>query len=101
MTMTAAREPALQTLLSREFPGEHGPIIAPTLYLALYVDPVQPDQVREFVGRSRQAQGARLRFYQTAGMTCCRLARTIEQIFSRLTKPWPGWHRRTTARRGS
>lgn len=66
--MTGAREPALQTLFSRAFPGENGPIIAPALYLALYVDPVHPDDVREFLGRSRQALGAHLRFYQTAGM---------------------------------
>jgi hypothetical protein len=66
--MTSAREPALQTLLSRTFPGEHGPIIAPTLYLALYVDPVQPEEVRDFLDRSKQVLGAHLRFYQTGSM---------------------------------
>ena len=65
---TTAYEPALQALLARTFAGEHGPTIAPTLYLALYVDPVRPEDVREFVDRSRQALGASLRFYQTGTM---------------------------------
>ena len=66
--MTSAREPALQTLLSRAFPGEYGPTIAPTLYLALYLDPVRPEDVRDFLNRSREALGASLRFYQTGSM---------------------------------
>lgn len=65
---TTAYEPALHALLGTEFRGERGPTIAPTLYLALYIDPVRPADVLDFIERSRQALGARLRFYQTGTM---------------------------------
>jgi hypothetical protein len=67
--VTSSGEPALHSLLARTFPGEYGPILAPTLYLALYIDPVRPEDVRDFVDRARQALGTRLRFYQTGTMT--------------------------------
>jgi hypothetical protein len=64
----SACEPALASLLARDFRGERGPTIAATLYLALYVDPVRPQEARDFIDRARQALGERLRFYQTGSM---------------------------------
>jgi hypothetical protein len=66
--MAPAYEPALQALLAMDVRGERGPIVAPTLYVALYLDPVQPAEVLDFVGRARRALGSTLRFYQTESM---------------------------------
>jgi hypothetical protein len=63
-----AREPALESLLATTFPGERGPTIAPTLYLALYIDPVDPADVLDFVARARDTLGSRLRCFQTETM---------------------------------
>jgi hypothetical protein len=66
---TCEYEPAVQELRHLNVRSDRGPSLVPTLYLGLYLDPVQPEQVREFLSRTRSTLGTALRFYQTESMS--------------------------------
>jgi hypothetical protein len=86
---TREYEPAVEALLHLDVRSERGPSLAPTLYLGIYLDPVQPEEVREFLARTWSALGTRLRFYQTESMTDPKPIdeRKVEQRLAKMLTP--------------